>query len=161
MCLLILFLKNYLSKSQQDVLIKLFGKVYACLPPRVMRSKVMIMWNLMRIPKLILAFDLVVSLWLVSLFLLNGMLHLLCIGGLACVSLRIWEVWMIWKQFTFRFAVTKAGKLQVDERLIEGRTLAYILLELLRRLGYTFSFKKVCVGSFILEEVFLIFRRLN
>ena len=43
MCLLILFLKNYLSKSQQDVLIKLFGKVYACLPPRVMRSKVMIM----------------------------------------------------------------------------------------------------------------------
>jgi len=49
-----------------------------------------------------------------------------------------------------RFAVTKADKLQVDERLIEGRKLAYILLELLRRLRYTFSFKQVCVGSFIL-----------
>lgn len=60
-----------------------------------------------------------------------------------------------------KFAVTKAGKLQVDEGLIEGRTLAYILLELLRRLGYTFSLKKVCVGSLILQEVFLVFRRLN
>jgi len=49
-----------------------------------------------------------------------------------------------------RFAVTKADKLQVDERLIEARKLAYILLELLRRLRYTFSFKQVCVGSFIL-----------
>jgi len=52
-----------------------------------------------------------------------------------------------------RFTVTKADKIQVDERLIEGRKLAYILLELLRRLKYTFSFKKVCVGSFILKEV--------
>ena len=43
MYLLILFVKNNLSNSQQDVLIKLFGKVYACLPPRVMRSQVMIM----------------------------------------------------------------------------------------------------------------------
>ena len=42
-----------------------------------------------------------------------------------------------------RFAVTKAGKLQVDdESLIEGRELAYILLELLRRLRYTLSLKK-------------------
>lgn len=52
-----------------------------------------------------------------------------------------------------RFGVTKADKLQVDEGLIEGSTLAWILLELLRRLGYTFSFKKGCVGSFILKEV--------
>lgn len=60
-----------------------------------------------------------------------------------------------------RFAVTTAGKLQVDEGFIEGSTLAWILLELLRRLGYTFSFKKRVCWFLHLERSFVVFRRLN
>lgn len=42
-----------------------------------------------------------------------------------------------------RFAVTKVNTELSEENLVEGRKLAYNLLELLTRLGYTLSLKNV------------------